>query len=208
MKINYILFIPIFFTVGCSTISGSNPLYSPHGGNERGMPIHGNFCGQNIPTVRITTREATINELLRIPAIDVVDQACKNHDICYVYNYNNKLGCDNFLVMKMDEYLVRKSSTCYHLAVAISGFFRGKTLHSTQRMIMGYENKGHSEALNSIKGKFKGEINDKHDFILDIPVSAGIDLTTSTFYMLQSGIGYASFLSILPHKTGRYHRCF
>lgn len=129
MKAKLILITLPLLIVGCSTTS--SPSYSPHGGSERGIPIHGNFCGQNIPTVNITTPTATINELLAIPAIDVIDEACKKHDICYVNNEKKK--CDHELVnnIKNSNYNHR----CTSLANQIWQAFHVKTFGHTGEIL-------------------------------------------------------------------------
>ena len=86
--------------------------------------FHGKFCGNNIPTLTFKTHEEEVQLLEKIPAIDTIDEACKQHDICYSKRGTNNLSCDNELVSQME--IIRKKlkeQNCKVLAKAIITYF-------------------------------------------------------------------------------------
>lgn len=93
---------------------------------ENGIPIHGNFCGPNIPTINSTTVNLQVNELEKIVPIDVVDSACKDHDICYVKKGYFNYECDKALIDAIDSLLKYKDSdiSCAAMNVAIIDYFK------------------------------------------------------------------------------------
>lgn len=119
-----IFIIIVNFLHGCSAMKvvTTSPSYSPYLDKEKGIPIHGNFCGQNIPTVEITTATATVEELEKIETIDSIDELCKQHDICYTKYPNDIVRCDEELVLKMRD-LQMSDPSCGILARSIIDSF-------------------------------------------------------------------------------------
>lgn len=90
--------------------------------------FHGNFCGAKFPLIVNKTKKEELEILKEIQAIDVIDEACKNHDICYLDSKMKKSVCDQRLVLeikKIDHKLVDRS--CRRLAQSINYFFTLKT---------------------------------------------------------------------------------
>ena len=86
--------------------------------------FHGKFCGNNIPSLDFKTHEEEVKLLKKIPAIDSIDEACKQHDICYSQKGEHDLSCDNELVHSME--IIRKKlkeQNCKVLAKAIITYF-------------------------------------------------------------------------------------
>nr|VFK67072.1 MAG: hypothetical protein BECKUNK1418G_GA0071005_112410 [Candidatus Kentron sp. UNK]VFK72496.1 MAG: hypothetical protein BECKUNK1418H_GA0071006_11189 [Candidatus Kentron sp. UNK] len=92
---------------------------------ERGIPIHGEFCGPNIPTLEYTNKQDHILQLRRIAPIDTIDRSCKYHDICYVEKGYFDEGCDRKLIDEIHELLRSKTSdtSCIALSIAIIHYF-------------------------------------------------------------------------------------
>jgi|GEM_PF-3221356 hypothetical protein len=57
------------------------------------MPVYGNWCGPNHPK---DIDNATA-------PIDLIDQACKNHDLCYQWQTYLDADCDKMLVFALDN---------------------------------------------------------------------------------------------------------
>ena len=88
------------------------------------VSFHGKFCGNNTPSVAAKTREEEIKLLKEIPAIDVIDEACKKHDICYLTRGDKDLTCDNDLVGEITKIQNKlKKKNCRVLAKAIIIYF-------------------------------------------------------------------------------------
>lgn len=88
------------------------------------ISFHGNFCGNNTPKVHAKTTQEEIEALKKIPALDVIDEACKRHDICYLQRGDSDLSCDNELVNDIEA--IRKKlekQNCKILAKAIIIYF-------------------------------------------------------------------------------------
>jgi uncharacterized protein YceK len=70
---------------GCATTK--NPVYQAYVEKEEsGWPVHGYFCGKDIPNLPEGSADAQIKYLESIEPIDVIDDACKKHDICFMRN--------------------------------------------------------------------------------------------------------------------------
>lgn len=126
--------------LGCaSTPQGQAPNSARNLGGS-GLPIHGNFCGPNIPTTTSRTLSGQIAELEAILPIDDIDKACKAHDICYANQGFGAAFCDTALINTTGAFLqagnppqntrnttARKrkepSFQCTALALAILGYF-------------------------------------------------------------------------------------
>ena len=86
--------------------------------------FHGKFCGNNIPSLNFKTRAEEVQLLKKIPAIDSIDEACKQHDICYSKKGEHTLSCDNILVNDMEKIRKKlKEQSCKVLAKAIITYF-------------------------------------------------------------------------------------
>ncbi len=119
-----ILLFLVFLVVlgGCA----SSPTATSQGIKEQGIPIHGEFCGPNIPTLKVTDKKSQLIELRRITPIDGIDEACKRHDICYVERGYFNETCDKALIDSMRSLLQSKTSdtSCLALSYAIIDYFR------------------------------------------------------------------------------------
>lgn len=93
---------------------------------EKGLPIHGQFCGPKIPTLKTASKEDKLSELNRIPPIDLIDNACKHHDICYELNGYFNAECDIQLIDDIGDLLESKTSDmpCIALSIAILHYFK------------------------------------------------------------------------------------
>ncbi|HUW44924.1 MAG TPA: hypothetical protein VMW50_03920 [Dehalococcoidia bacterium] len=115
-----LLFLPLIF--GCA----SSPTTTSQGIKEQGLPIHGEFCGPNIPTLKSTDKRSQLAELQRIPPIDNIDASCKRHDICYAKRGYFNEACDKALIDDMRNLLRSNTSdtSCLALSYAIIDYFR------------------------------------------------------------------------------------
>lgn len=64
---------------------------------ERNFPLHGNFCGRDIPTISAVIPAERAIALSQIPHTDNIDKLCKDHDICYAVNGVGSRVCDDGL---------------------------------------------------------------------------------------------------------------
>lgn len=95
----------------------------PRNKGEEGFPIHGNFCGPNVPTVpEYKTKEEKVAGLKKIKPIDDIDKACQAHDICYIKHGYFNTDCDEYLIEELDHFMY--SHSCANLAFAIGVYFR------------------------------------------------------------------------------------
>jgi len=87
--------------------------------------FHGKFCGDNIPNVSATSKKHEYKLLSEIEPIDVVDQACKRHDLCYLERGENDEICDAELVEEVayiHKYLETKD--CRRFSESIVYYFK------------------------------------------------------------------------------------
>lgn len=96
-----------------------------------GLPVHGNFCGPNIPTTRGRTEAEQLRELGGIAPQDDIDAQCKAHDMCYVRQSSRKTECDLALIDGVGALLERKRKKkredefdCDAVAMSIIGYFQ------------------------------------------------------------------------------------
>lgn len=117
-----LLLIFLSFIAGCA----SSPTATSQDIKEQGIPIHGEFCGPNIPTLKATDKRSQLAELRRISPIDDIDESCKRHDICYVERGYFNEACDKALIDNMRNLLRSKTSdtSCLALSYAIIDYFR------------------------------------------------------------------------------------
>lgn len=60
--------------------------------------FYGNFCGSGHPFVSATSANEELQLLAAIEPIDLIDKACKIHDMCYALYGTSNVECDiNFL---------------------------------------------------------------------------------------------------------------
>ena len=86
--------------------------------------FHGNFCGKNTPSINAKSGEEEIKILKTIKAIDIIDKACKAHDICYIVEGSGSMSCDKKLIATMDEIHDKlESNSCRRLSKSITYFF-------------------------------------------------------------------------------------
>lgn len=112
----------ILFLSACS--SSPTRVTSDIQKHEDGFPVHGNFCGPNIPSVNTSDMNKWIKSLSKLRPHDKLDETCKTHDICYAKHGYNDLECDKEFIKSInkldsDEY----SISCLALASAMSGYF-------------------------------------------------------------------------------------
>ncbi|MDQ7045795.1 MAG: hypothetical protein Q9M32_07785 [Sulfurimonas sp.] len=90
--------------------------------------FHGNFCGANLPAINTKTKEEEKQLLQRIVPIDLIDQACKEHDICYLQTGTKHSVCDQRLVLNLKKtHNKLEDRSCRRLSKSISYFFTIKT---------------------------------------------------------------------------------
>lgn len=106
---------------GCAS---NPPLYRTDVDKEGGIPIHGNFCGPNVPTVAEQNTDKQIETLKSISAIDEIDSACKEHDICYAEKGYFNASCDDELIDAISETKGKhEDERCDKLASYIVAYF-------------------------------------------------------------------------------------
>jgi len=71
--------------------------------DQNGFKFHGKFCGDNIPNVNAKSIEEEVRLLSKIEAIDIIDRACKKHDLCYLVRGADNKSCDAELVSEMEN---------------------------------------------------------------------------------------------------------
>jgi len=95
--------------------------------NSNGFKFHGNFCGDNIPNVNAKSKEEEFKLLSAIEPIDIIDKACKKHDICYLQRGRDAVSCDNELVLDMRNIHDKlKDDACKRFSRSIIYYFRIK----------------------------------------------------------------------------------
>lgn len=106
----------------CQTILFSTELYN------NGFHFHGNFCGKEVPGVNANSRVEEFRMLNEIVPIDVIDKACKIHDLCYLKNGENNTECDKQLVVNIEKiHDSLEGESCRRLSKSIIYFFTLKT---------------------------------------------------------------------------------
>ena len=119
-KLCGILILAILLS-GCAS---NPPLYKTDVDKEGGMPIHGNFCGPNIPAVAEQNTDKQIETLKSISAIDKIDSACKEHDIYYAEKGYFDASCDDELIDAVSEAKGNlEDERCRKLASYIAAYF-------------------------------------------------------------------------------------
>lgn len=97
------------------------------GVNSNGFKFHGNFCGDNIPNVNAKSQEEELRLLNAIEPIDIIDKACKKHDICYIQRGRDAVSCDDALVLDMKNIHAKlKDDACKRFSQSIIYYFRIK----------------------------------------------------------------------------------
>lgn len=92
-----------------------------------GFALHGNFCGKENPKINAKTDQEEIIKLDKIIPIDIIDSACKEHDICYLKNPKNHEICDDALSLQMKTMEKKFSDkNCRVLTKAIKLYFDTK----------------------------------------------------------------------------------
>ena len=95
--------------------------------NSNGFKFHGNFCGDNIPNVHAKSKEEEFKILSQIEPIDIIDKACKKHDLCYLQRGRDSVSCDNKLVSEMREiHDTLNDDACKRFSQSIIYYFRIK----------------------------------------------------------------------------------
>jgi hypothetical protein len=90
--------------------------------------FHGNFCGANLPLINQKTKEEEMYILNNILPIDLIDEACKKHDMCYLDTSSKKSVCDQRLVINIEKFHNKlKDKSCKRLSESIRYFFTLKT---------------------------------------------------------------------------------
>jgi hypothetical protein len=124
------IFLLNIFATGCSV---APPQYKTST-QEDGMPIHGNFCGKNVPTIVEADTNRHIHILESINTIDKLDEACKQHDICYTKNGYYNADCDKQLSDRAGALSNQFSDPgCQQLAAIIRGYFETSNINLTRK---------------------------------------------------------------------------
>ena len=112
----------IIFMLLCQTILFSTELYN------NGFHFHGKFCGKEVPGVNANSKSEEFYMLNEIVPIDVIDKACKEHDLCYLKNGENDTQCDKQLVVNIEKiHDSLEGESCRRLSKSIIYFFTLKT---------------------------------------------------------------------------------
>ncbi|MDF1874720.1 hypothetical protein JHD48_03100 [Sulfurimonas sp. SAG-AH-194-I05] len=91
------------------------------------LSLHGKFCGKNTPYFLKQSKTNEADFLKNIEPIDIIDAACKEHDICYVTNGDFNEECDKELVRKARKIEIElEEKSCKMLTGAIIVFFETK----------------------------------------------------------------------------------
>jgi len=121
-------FTKIAAVIICSFIAGCTskpPSYKTDTKKEGGMPLHGNFCGNNVPTIEEEDMAKRIDILKSIEPIDEIDAACKRHDICYAEKGYFNDECDDGIYEDMVDKLSKnyKPISCRRLVSHMHRYF-------------------------------------------------------------------------------------
>jgi hypothetical protein len=97
-----ILFFFCALIFGCATTQDTDrQLYLKE--EKHGFPIHGYFCGKNIPNIPDGDVETKIKYLELIEPIDIIDESCKRHDICFLIKGDGDYECNINLFSDMNK---------------------------------------------------------------------------------------------------------
>lgn len=90
--------------------------------------FHGHFCGANLPLINTKNKREELQILNKIEPIDLLDAACKEHDICYLEKKTKKSTCDQRLVLDIRKFHNKlENRSCRRLSKSIRYFFTLKT---------------------------------------------------------------------------------
>lgn len=109
LKILYMATLMAFISlsIGCGTKSiTAQDNYSV---SKDGYGRYGNFCGKGYPYSGKSDPEEDLKFLADIEPYDLLDKACKIHDMCYDETPNNHKLCDDQLTHNLD--LIEKNMT-------------------------------------------------------------------------------------------------
>ncbi|MDB2562278.1 hypothetical protein N9X61_01600 [Sulfurimonas sp.] len=94
---------------------------------NNGFKFHGKFCGDNIPNVQAQSNEEEYKILSAIEPIDVIDGACKKHDLCYLKRGRDAVSCDEDLVLEVKKiYPKLNDEACQRFSQSIIFYFKTK----------------------------------------------------------------------------------
>lgn len=180
----------LFFINGCSTVAIDDPVFS-----KSGLPVHGHFCGPNVPLIKDQNPNNQIKMLLDIEPIDYMDKLCLDHDICYVENKNNTSLCDKNLLDKLAEMKDPKNRGCLFVKKSIESYFKSSSPSYVYNV-----------------NKEKSPIHEAFSPVENILDVAELSLTAigSSVYMLKENLEEKPFLTVNTGDSGkkRFDPCY
>jgi hypothetical protein len=109
MKAVYIVIL--LFFIGACAHTGSPPEFS----------YYGTFCGPGEPVIAAKNPADRIAALEALPAVDDMDWACKQHDLCYARLGHSARVCDELLNYVLDHWAL--PSGCNSIGYDIKAYF-------------------------------------------------------------------------------------
>jgi hypothetical protein len=178
MKFFYLILIAIIFSL--TSCSKSKPQYDVM--KEDGIPLHGNFCGKNIPTIEEKDMSKRIEILESIEPTDSVDLCCKKHDICYgLKGYYNE-ECDIEIINELSNVRDNLSNdSCKKLTLLFESYFHSSTENYAKQVW----NEDHSNILNDTLTRG-----------INVPLIAIFTVYDTTVRALAAGVSTAGVQTI------------
>lgn len=96
-----LLLLALILMAGCGTKGVAVKANYPVA--KDGYAVYGNFCGPGYPDSGKSDPAEDLVYLAQIEPKDLIDKACKIHDMCYSLYPNNHKECDIFFVRNMDS---------------------------------------------------------------------------------------------------------
>lgn len=141
---------------------------------KNGYAQYGNFCGPGYPDSGFTNPDDDLKFLAEIEPYDLIDKACKIHDMCYAEHPESHENCDYQLLKNLESiYKKMPVGRCrevvltigntfvakvrpYRLDLAISAFFR-ELLNNTFYPFYVLSGKEPCGKISSYRQKLSGE---------------------------------------------------
>lgn len=142
-----------------------------------GFALHGNFCGKETPKINAKSDAEEIKKLEEIVPIDIVDAACKEHDICYLENPSDHEYCDDEIVLHMENMEKKfEDKNCRVLAKSIKLFFDTKNSNPIALWDSKYSNNDKLKELPTVTAQNMYDIG-----------SIGTDIAINFIYSKPTG---------------------
>ncbi len=142
--------------------------------------FHGHFCGKETPKLDYANAKEEIKILSKIAPIDVIDEACKKHDICYLEKGSGNKSCDDQLVLSMKNMKKKfHNKNCRILSKAIVFYFDTKNYNPITLLNEDYSN---NDKLKEMPILVAENMFDMGSLVTDMAINFGYSKPTGYLF--------------------------